>query len=124
LVREDVVEWLAGPKRERYDLIFLDPPTLSRSKRMAGELDVQRDHVRLIHGALARLAPGGVLIFSTNFRKFRLDSASLSALDVRDVTAATIPKDFARDAKIHHCYELRLPAQPTSKSERRTIKLR
>ena len=72
----------------------------------------------------ARLAPGGLLIFSTNFRKFRLDSASLSALDVRDVTVSTIPKDFARDAKIHHCYELRLPAQPTSKPERRTIKLR
>jgi len=124
LVREDAVEWLAGLKRERYDLIFLDPPTLSRSKRMAGELDVERDHVRLIHGALARLAPGGLLIFSTNFRKFRLDSASLSALDVRDVTVSTIPKDFARDAKIHHCYELRLPAQPMAKPERRTIKLR
>ena len=56
--------------RERYDLIFLDPPTLSRSKRMTEDFDVQRDHVQLIHGALARVAPGGLLIFSTNYRKF------------------------------------------------------
>jgi 23S rRNA (guanine2445-N2)-methyltransferase / 23S rRNA (guanine2069-N7)-methyltransferase len=110
LLQEDVLEWLEQPARERYDLIFLDPPTLSRSKRMAGQFDVQRDHVQLIQGALARLAPGGVLIFSTNYRKFRLDSASLATLDVRDVTSATIPKDFARDAKIHHCYELRARA--------------
>jgi 23S rRNA (guanine2445-N2)-methyltransferase / 23S rRNA (guanine2069-N7)-methyltransferase len=126
LLQEDVVEWLARPTRERYDLIFLDPPTLSRSKRMAGELDVQRDHVRLIHGTLARLAPGGLLLFSTNFRKFRLDAQALSALDVRDVTAATIPKDFARDAKIHHCYEIRLPAPDGSvvPAKRTTLKLR
>ena len=126
LLQQDVVEWLAQPARERYDLIFLDPPTLSRSKRMAGELDVQRDHVRLIHGALARLAPGGVLIFSTNFRKFRLDSEALAALDVRDVTAATIPKDFARDARIHHCYEMGLRAHDAASAppKRATLKLR
>jgi 23S rRNA (guanine2445-N2)-methyltransferase / 23S rRNA (guanine2069-N7)-methyltransferase len=68
---------------------------------------VQRDHVQMIHGALARLAPGGLLIFSTNYRKFRLDSTALASFDVRDLTAATIPKDFARDAKIHQCYEIR-----------------
>jgi 23S rRNA (guanine2445-N2)-methyltransferase / 23S rRNA (guanine2069-N7)-methyltransferase len=87
---------------------------------MAGELDVQRDHVRLIHGALARLAAGGVLIFSTNFRKFRLDAAALAALDVRDVTAATIPKDFARDAKIHRCYEIRTGSSDARPTGRRT----
>ena len=128
LLQEDVVEWLANPVRERYDLIFLDPPTLSRSKRMVGELDVQRDHVQLIHGGLARLSPGGLLIFSTNYRKFRLDSAALAGLEVRDTSAATIPKDFARDAKIHQCYELRLPAQVESgvvePKKRTTLKLR
>jgi 23S rRNA (guanine2445-N2)-methyltransferase / 23S rRNA (guanine2069-N7)-methyltransferase len=129
LVQDDVVDWLARPARERYDLIFLDPPTLSRSKRMAGELDVQRDHVRLLHGVLARLAPGGLLIFSTNFRKFRIDGDALSALEVRDVTSATIPKDFARDAKIHHCYELRLPVPklddvPAKTTKRATLRLR
>src|SRR5690606_11793472 len=76
LLPEDAVAWLDRPAAERFDLIFLDPPTVSRSKRMAAELDVQRDHVRLIRGALTRLAPGGLLIFSNNFRKFRLDSAA------------------------------------------------
>jgi len=126
LLQEDVVEWLTQPVRERYDLIFLDPPTLSRSKRMAGELDVQRDHVQLIHGALARLSPGGLVIFSTNYRKFRLDSAALASFDVRDVTAATLPKDFARDAKIHQCFEIRMGAADARPTEPRagTITLR
>jgi 23S rRNA (guanine2445-N2)-methyltransferase / 23S rRNA (guanine2069-N7)-methyltransferase len=120
LLQEDVVDWLAQPARERYDLIFLDPPTLSRSKRMSGELDVQRDHVQMIHGALARLAPGGLLIFSTNYRKFRLDSPALASFDVRDVTAATIPKDFARDSKIHQCYEIRAGDADGRATQRRT----
>jgi 23S rRNA (guanine2445-N2)-methyltransferase / 23S rRNA (guanine2069-N7)-methyltransferase len=76
LLQEDVLAWLEQPARERYDLIFLDPPTLSRSKRMAKELDVQRDHVALIRAALLKLAPDGLLIFSTNFRKFRLECPS------------------------------------------------
>ena len=120
------MDWLAQPVRERYDLIFLDPPTLSRSKRMAGELDVQRDHVQMIHGALARLSPGGLLIFSTNYRKFHLDSAALASFDVRDLSAATIPKDFARDAKIHQCYEIRLGGAEAHPSPRRagTLTLR
>jgi 23S rRNA (guanine2445-N2)-methyltransferase / 23S rRNA (guanine2069-N7)-methyltransferase len=108
LLREDVIDWLEAPVRERYDLVFLDPPTVSRSKRMDGELDVQRDHVELISATLRQLAPGGLLIFSTNFRKFRLDAEALAELDVRDVTSATIPKDFARDRKIHQCFEIRV----------------
>jgi 23S rRNA (guanine2445-N2)-methyltransferase / 23S rRNA (guanine2069-N7)-methyltransferase len=108
LLQEDVLEWLEAPVRERYDVVFLDPPTLSRSKRMDGELDVQRDHVKLIWSTLRRLAPGGLLLFSTNFRKFRLDAAALAELDVKDVTSATIPKDFARDQKIHQCFEIRV----------------
>jgi len=109
LVQADVLAWLEEPPHTRYDLIFLDPPTVSRSKRMARELDLQRDHVELIRTTLLRLAPGGLLIFSNNFRKFRLDSAGLGDLEVKDVTAATIPKDFARDHRIHHCFEIRVP---------------
>jgi 23S rRNA (guanine2445-N2)-methyltransferase / 23S rRNA (guanine2069-N7)-methyltransferase len=108
LLQEDVLDWLEAPVRERYDLIFLDPPTLSRSKRMDGDLDVQRDHVKLIWSTLRRLAPGGLLIFSTNFRRFRLDAAALAELEVNDVTGATIPKDFARDSRIHQCFEIRV----------------
>jgi 23S rRNA (guanine2445-N2)-methyltransferase / 23S rRNA (guanine2069-N7)-methyltransferase len=109
LLQEDVLEWLERPPRERYELIFLDPPTVSRSKRMKEGFDVQRDHVRLIRGALGRLAAGGLLIFSTNFRKFKLDAERLGDLDVADVTPATIPKDFARDPRIHQCFEIRIP---------------
>jgi 23S rRNA (guanine2445-N2)-methyltransferase / 23S rRNA (guanine2069-N7)-methyltransferase len=110
LIQADVLQWLEKPPAERYDLIFLDPPTVSRSKRMQSELDLQRDHVKLIRTTLLRLAPGGLLIFSNNFRKFRLDKDALADLEVEDVTAATIPHDFARDRKIHHCYEIRVPA--------------
>jgi 23S rRNA (guanine2445-N2)-methyltransferase / 23S rRNA (guanine2069-N7)-methyltransferase len=110
LLQADVLAWLEEPARERYDLIFLDPPTVSRSKRMTKELDVQRDHVELIRAALLKLAPSGLLIFSTNFRKFRLDEAALAGLAVEDVTPATIPKDFARNPRIHRCFEIRVPA--------------
>jgi 23S rRNA (guanine2445-N2)-methyltransferase / 23S rRNA (guanine2069-N7)-methyltransferase len=109
LLQEDVLAWLEEPPRERYDLIFLDPPTVSRSKRMAKELDLQRDHVALIRATLLRLAPGGLLVFSNNFRKFRLDEPGLADLSVVDVTPATIPQDFARNPRIHQCYEIRVP---------------
>ncbi|HET7132254.1 MAG TPA: hypothetical protein VFJ95_08395, partial [Gammaproteobacteria bacterium] len=109
LIQDDVMAWLERPSDERFDLVFLDPPTLSRSKRMARELDLQRDHVHLIRKGMARLAPGGLLVFSCNFRKFRLDREALADLIVDDVSAATIPKDFARDAKVHRCYEIRAP---------------
>jgi 23S rRNA (guanine2445-N2)-methyltransferase / 23S rRNA (guanine2069-N7)-methyltransferase len=79
-VREDAIAWLRAPARERFDVVFLDPPTLSRSKSMRSELDLQRDHVELIRLALRVLAPGGLLVFSTNFRKFKLDRAALAGL--------------------------------------------
>jgi 23S rRNA (guanine2445-N2)-methyltransferase / 23S rRNA (guanine2069-N7)-methyltransferase len=109
LLQEDVLAWLEQPPRERYDLIFLDPPTVSRSKRMAQELDLQRDHAALIRSALLHLQPGGLLLFSNNFRKFKLDAQGLADLDVVDVTPATIPKDFARNPRIHQCFEIRVP---------------
>lgn len=89
-----------------YDLIFVDPPTFSNSKR-AEDFDVQRDHVRLLLACARRLAPGGLILFSNNYRRFELDAAALSSLAVRDISAATIPFDFERDAKIHRAWELR-----------------
>jgi 23S rRNA (guanine2445-N2)-methyltransferase / 23S rRNA (guanine2069-N7)-methyltransferase len=106
-MQEDCLAWLAGGERAEHDLIFLDPPTFSNSKRMDREFDVQRDHVELIRSTLKFLAPGGLLLFSTNFRKFRLDAKALGNLAVRDITKATIPFDFARDAKVHACFEIR-----------------
>jgi len=107
LVQEDCLAWLAADDGERFDLVLLDPPTFSNSKRMDREFDVQRDHVALVRDTVRRLAPDGLLLFSTNFRKFRLDAAALADLDIRDITRQTIPRDFARDERIHHSFEIR-----------------
>lgn len=105
LVQADALEWLRHD-RGAYDLIFVDPPTFSNSKR-AEDFDVQRDHVALLALCGERLAPGGLIVFSNNARRFALDAAALQAFDIRDVTPATIPFDFARNTRIHRCYELR-----------------
>jgi 23S rRNA (guanine2445-N2)-methyltransferase / 23S rRNA (guanine2069-N7)-methyltransferase len=108
-IQEDCIAWLVEGGPAAFDLIFLDPPTFSNSKRMAREFDVQRDHPDLVRAAMKRLAPGGLLLFSTNFRKFKLDREALADLDVRDITKETVPFDFSRDAKVHACFELRRP---------------
>jgi 23S rRNA (guanine2445-N2)-methyltransferase / 23S rRNA (guanine2069-N7)-methyltransferase len=106
-VQADVFAWLEEARDRRYDLIFLDPPTFSTSKRMEGTLDIQRDHVRLIEATGRLLATGGELVFSCNFRRFKLDVAALSGFEIEDLTKATIPRDFARDPRIHKCFRLR-----------------
>jgi len=106
-VQEDCLAWLAAGGRADYDLVFLDPPTFSNSKRMDREFDVQRDHVDLIRSTLKHLAPDGLLLFSTNFRKFRIDAEALGDLAVKDITKVTVPFDFARDSRIHACFEIR-----------------
>jgi 23S rRNA (guanine2445-N2)-methyltransferase / 23S rRNA (guanine2069-N7)-methyltransferase len=108
-VRADVREWLdeAVRRGERYGLIFCDPPTFSNSKRMEGVFDVQRDHVALIEACMSLLERDGLLIFSTNAQRFRLDSMLLSRHQVTDVTKATVPADFLRNSSIHSCFELR-----------------
>jgi len=106
LLRADVVRWLDDPCTDRFGLIFLDPPTFSRSKRMEGALDTQRDHVTLIRKTVELLAPDGVLIFSTNYQRFKLDREALADLNVEDITRRTIPKDFERNPKIHQCFQI------------------
>ncbi|MFE8073170.1 bifunctional 23S rRNA (guanine(2069)-N(7))-methyltransferase RlmK/23S rRNA (guanine(2445)-N(2))-methyltransferase RlmL [Marinobacteraceae bacterium S3BR75-40.1] len=100
-------QWLAEKPEDEFDLIFMDPPTFSNSKRMADVLDIQRDHGALIAGAMKRLAKEGELIFSTNFRKFKLDEAVAERWDVRDITRQTIDRDFARNPRIHQCWRIR-----------------
>ena len=102
-IRADVKGWLQGGVAQLYDIIVLDPPTFSNSKAMADILDTQRDHPELINGCLKRLSPEGKLYFSTNFRKFKLESEKLQATRVKEITGATIPKDF-RNPKIHYCW--------------------
>ncbi|RDZ27833.1 bifunctional 23S rRNA (guanine(2069)-N(7))-methyltransferase RlmK/23S rRNA (guanine(2445)-N(2))-methyltransferase RlmL [Lysobacter silvisoli] len=105
LVQADAVAWLEAD-RGRYDLIFCDPPTFSNSAR-ADDFDIQREHVRLLRAAVARLADNGVLYFSNNFRRFRLDDEAVAAFaDCQEISAETIPPDFARDARIHRCWRL------------------
>jgi 23S rRNA (guanine2445-N2)-methyltransferase / 23S rRNA (guanine2069-N7)-methyltransferase len=101
----------AGPV---FDLIFMDPPTFSNSKSMEGTLDIQRDHPWLIRSAMTLLAPGGILLFSTNFRRFKLDGALSEELAVTDVTRRTIPPDFARNPRIHSCFRIERPPAGTS----------
>jgi 23S rRNA (guanine2445-N2)-methyltransferase / 23S rRNA (guanine2069-N7)-methyltransferase len=106
LVQADALQWLESDGGQ-YDLVFCDPPTFSNSKR-ARDFDVQGEHVRLLRAAVARLAPGGVLYFSNNFRRFRLDADAIAGFAAcEDISAQTIPPDFARDARIHRCWRLR-----------------
>lgn len=102
IVRADVLQWLrdARQTRTRYDLIVLDPPTFSNSKRMRTTFDVRRDHPRLLAETRALLAPGGALYFSTNARRFRLDGAVTGAEEVTD-----IPPDFER-RRPHRCWRI------------------
>jgi len=109
LVQADVIEWL-GHDQGEYDLIFCDPPTFSNSKR-AGDFDVQAAHVEMLRAAAARLSREGVLYFSNNFRRFRLDEAAVTQFaHCAEITRETVPPDFERDARIHRCWKLtRLP---------------
>jgi 23S rRNA (guanine2445-N2)-methyltransferase / 23S rRNA (guanine2069-N7)-methyltransferase len=105
LVQADAIAWLEGDTGQ-YDLVFCDPPTFSNSKR-ATDFDVQASHVRLLRAAIARLAPGGVLYFSNNYRRFKLDEAAIGEFaNVGDISASTIPPDFERDARIHRCWRI------------------
>jgi 23S rRNA (guanine2445-N2)-methyltransferase / 23S rRNA (guanine2069-N7)-methyltransferase len=102
----DCLQWLRKRRDRRFDLIFLDPPSFSNSKRMADVLDVQRDHVLLITRASELLAPGGMLYFSTNLRTFTLDTSHLEELEIEDISAETIGPDFERNPRIHRVFKI------------------
>jgi 23S rRNA (cytosine1962-C5)-methyltransferase len=103
LLQADVLQWLELPASERWDLAVVDPPTFSNSKRMKGVLDIQRDHVWLLNQVLHRTVPGGTVVFSTNYRRFKLETTEIRAADIRDIGSRTIPEDF-RNKKIHQCF--------------------
>ena len=106
-IQTDCLQWLEHSGRRGgalFDVIFLDPPTVSRSKRMEQGFDVQRDHASLIRQTCRLLAPEGILVFSNNFRRFRMAREILEDFSVEDVTARTIPRDFQRNPKIHNCW--------------------
>ena len=103
LEQADCLKWLEN-NDQQFDLILLDPPSFSNSKRMEDVLDVQRDHVGMINNAMRALAEGGTLVFSNNLRTFKLDTDALSAYTINDISAKTIDEDFKRDPKIHQCW--------------------
>ncbi|WP_089705440.1 bifunctional 23S rRNA (guanine(2069)-N(7))-methyltransferase RlmK/23S rRNA (guanine(2445)-N(2))-methyltransferase RlmL [Vreelandella arcis] len=106
VVRDDCFRWLETANAE-FDLIFMDPPTFSNSKKMRDTLDVQRDHARLVALAMARLAPGGTLVFSNNQRRFKLDESLSEQFVVEDITSRSFDPDFQRRSNAHHVYLLR-----------------
>lgn len=106
LVQADVMQWLAKEQGE-YDLIFIDPPTFSNSKRMQDVFDVQRDQRTLINEAMRLLAKDGTLYFSNNFRKFELEPELAELYDIEEISAQTIDQDFARNPKIHRAWRIR-----------------
>jgi len=107
-LRADCVEWLARTAQDdrapRFDLIFCDPPTFSNSKKMDESWDIQRDHVALIGDAVQLLAPGGVLYFSTNRQRFKLDA--LDGLKVEDITLQTLGEDYKRPPAPHRAWRI------------------
>ena len=93
-IHADVIQYLKTLPANQFDLIIMDPPTFSNSKRMDDFLDIQRDHVQMINDCLHSLKEGGILYFSTNFRRFVLDSENIKGSSINDITKATTPFDF------------------------------
>ena len=108
IIRADVFQYLqqAAQQRKQFDLIVLDPPSFSNSKKMQDTLDIQRDQTTLIHGAMALLAPSGTLYFSNNLRSFELNPQLATQYHIHNITHQSIPEDF-RNKKIHQCWEIR-----------------
>ncbi|MBW2050075.1 MAG: bifunctional 23S rRNA (guanine(2069)-N(7))-methyltransferase RlmK/23S rRNA (guanine(2445)-N(2))-methyltransferase RlmL [Deltaproteobacteria bacterium] len=101
----DCLSWLRDAD-QKYDLIFLDPPTFSNSKKLKTPFDVQKGHVELIRLAAGLLTEDGVILFSSNYKKFRLDLAGLKGLEIKDISRETLPPDFKRRPKAHKCWRI------------------
>lgn len=106
LVQADATRWVREAPSARWDLVVLDPPTFSNSKRMDEVFDVQRDHVALLQAVYRLTRPGGVVYFSTNFRKFKPEPAAFAGTArVDELSAATVPEDF-RNSRIHRAWRV------------------
>ncbi|MFA6056682.1 MAG: class I SAM-dependent methyltransferase [Taibaiella sp.] len=104
-IQGDVMDFLKKSEGEEYDLVFVDPPAFSNSKRLKGTWDTQRDHPAMLHLILKRVKPGGIIYFSNNLRNFTPDFSKLPAKEITDISLQTIPEDF-RNKKIHYCYRI------------------
>jgi 23S rRNA (cytosine1962-C5)-methyltransferase len=109
LIREDCMKFLDDEiqSREKYDIVIIDPPTVSRSKKMDEMFDVQNDYTILIKKSLKLLNEGGVIFFSTNSRKFDFEDSYFNQCSIQEITLKTIPFDF-HNKKIHRCWKISL----------------
>lgn len=107
VVRDDCMQFLQPEiyRNLRYDIIIIDPPTISRSKKMDDLFDIQKDYIVLINLSLKLLNPNGVIFFSTNSRKFSFDENQFSKAIIKEVTSQTLPLDFS-DKRIHRCWKI------------------
>lgn len=104
-IHADVLQYLDTLKLNTFDLVILDPPTFSNSKRMKEHLDIQRDHVDILNRVLLATKKGGVIYFSNNYRRFVLDEAQIEASAIKDITNQTMPFDF-QQKMIRKCYRI------------------
>ena len=104
-IHADVKQYLQTLAPSSFDLVIMDPPTFSNSKRMKDFLDIQRDHVELLNQVLQAVTPGGIIYFSTNYSKFVLEKEEIKASEIKDITRATTPFDF-QGKLFRWCYRL------------------
>lgn len=104
-IHADVKQYLKTLTPDSFDLVVMDPPTFSNSKRMKDFLDIQRDHVELINDALQATTSGGLLYFSTNFTRFEMQREEIHASEIKDITKATTPFDFEGKLK-RQCFRI------------------
>lgn len=104
-VHADVLQYLKTLQPNSFDLIIIDPPTFSNSKRMKDFFDVQKDHVEIINDTIKALSTKGIIYFSTNFSKFVLDEANIKASSIKNITKATTPFDFEGKLK-RFCFKI------------------
>jgi 23S rRNA (guanine2445-N2)-methyltransferase / 23S rRNA (guanine2069-N7)-methyltransferase len=106
VVKADCLTWLQD-EQDQFDIVLLDPPSFSNSSGMSESFDVQRDQLPLVHAAMKRLSPDGVLYFSNNRRRFKLDPELLETYVCADITRQTLDPDFERNPRIHNCWMLK-----------------
>jgi len=105
-IESDAMSFLNDlPQQPCFDLAVVDPPTFSNSKKMENFWEVQRDHAEILNRLLPRMSSEGVIYFSTNFRRFKLDEEALAGVTIREISRQTVPEDF-RNRRVHRCWRL------------------
>ena len=105
-IAADINTWIGEhPPGEKYDLVVLDPPTFSNSKKLEEDWNLQNDAVPLLQKLLPLVRKGGVIYFSCNFRRFKFDESGIAASSIHEISKQTVPEDF-RNRRIHRCWRI------------------